>query len=63
MSADTLIAAKKELGKLQKVLGKELAKGKYKDTLVITGLKKSIKTKKIEIGEITKAMILQLSVE
>lgn len=63
MSADTLIAAKKELSKLQKVLGKELAKGKYKDTIVITDLKKSIKAKKIQIGEITKAMILQLSVE
>ncbi len=63
MSADTLIAAKKELSKLQKVLGKELAKGKYKDTIVITDLKKSIKAKKIQIGEITKGMILQLSVE
>ncbi len=62
MNADTLIAAKKELAKLQKALGKELAKGKYKDTVTITGLKKTIKAKKLQIGDITKNMILQLSV-
>ena len=63
MSADTLIAAKKELRKLQNGLGKELAKGKYKDTVEIQKLKKEIKAKKLQIGDITKAMILQLSVD
>lgn len=63
MNADTLIAAKKDLGKLQKALGKELAKGKYKDTVVITDLKKTIKAKKLQIGDITKSMIVQLSID
>jgi hypothetical protein len=63
MSADQLIAAKKDLRKLQKVLGRELAKGKYKDTIAIKALKQDIKAKKLQIGDITKAMIQQLSVE
>ena len=39
MDATTLISAKKELRKLQKTLGAELAKGKYKDTRKIIELK------------------------
>ncbi len=61
MNADTLIATKKELRKLQNRLGRELAMGKYKDTLKIQELKKEIKIKKVQIGDITKAMILQIS--
>ncbi len=61
MSADTLIANKNELRKLQKRLGRELAMGKYKDTVKIKELKKEIKVKKLQIGDITKAMILQIS--
>ena len=63
MDANTLIATKKELEKLQKKLGRELAKGKYKDTVAIKELKKEIKVKKLQIGDITKAMILQMSVD
>lgn len=63
MNADTLIAAKKALAKMQKNLGKELAKGKFKDGDMVTSLKKDIKAQKLKIGDITKAMILQLDVE
>lgn len=63
MNAETLIAAKSDLRKLQKRLGKEMARGKYKDSLVIADLKKDIKHQKLKIGNITKAMILQLNVE
>ncbi len=63
MSADNLIVAKKELRKLQKTLGRELAKGKYKDTIIIKELKRDIRLKKLQIGDITKEMIVQLSVE
>lgn len=63
MNADTLITAKRDLRKLQKRLGKELARGKYKEPLVIAELKKEIKSQKLKIGNITKAMILQLNVE
>ena len=63
MSADNLIIAKKELRKLQKTLGRELAKGKYKDTIIIKELKRDIRLKKLQIGDITKEMIVQLSVE
>ncbi len=63
MSAEQLIAAKKELRKLQNVMGKELAKGKYKDTVVIQDLKHNIRSKKLQIGDITKSMIAQLSIE
>ncbi len=63
MNAGTLITAKKDLRKLQKRLGRELARGKYKEPLVIADLKKEIKAKKLQIGNITKAMILQLNVE
>ena len=63
MTAVELIAAKKELRKLQKSLGKELAKGKFKDTLRIQELRREIKSKKISIGDITKNMLLQLNVE
>jgi len=61
LTAETLIAAKKELRKFQKQLGRELTKGKFKDTVVITDLKKDIKAKKVEIGNITKNMIMQIS--
>ena len=63
MSAQDLIVAKKELRKLQKNLGRELAKGKFKETIAISDFKHQIKAKKLQIGDITKAMILQLSVE
>ena len=63
MTAVELIAAKKELGKLQKSLGRELARGKFKDTMRIQALRKEIKVKKISIGDITKNMLLQLEVE
>ncbi|MCL1912822.1 MAG: hypothetical protein FWG10_02795 [Eubacteriaceae bacterium] len=63
MNASDLIVAKKELGKIQKALGKELAKGKYKDTVTIIELKKKIKAKKIAVGDITKSMLLQLDTE
>lgn len=46
MDATTLISAKKELRKLQKTLGAELAKGKYKDTRKIIELKNDIRAKK-----------------
>ncbi len=60
MNADILISEKKELRKLQKLLGIELAKGKYKDTQKILQYKSDIKNKKIKIGNITKDMISQL---
>ncbi len=63
MDANTLIATKKELLKLQKRLGREMAKGKYKDTMAIKSLKKDIRLKKLQIGDITRNMILQLSVD
>ncbi len=63
MSAEQLIIAKKELRKLQNAMGKELAKGKYKDTIAIQELKHNIKSKKLQIGDITKTMIAQLSIE
>lgn len=63
MSAETLIVAKKELRKLQNTLGKEMAMGKYKDTDKIKTLKSQIREKKLHIGDITKQMIMQLSVE
>ena len=63
MTAVELIAAKKELRKIQKSLGKELARGKFKDTMKIQQLRKEIKVKKISIGDITKNMLLQLEVE
>ncbi|MGI6348956.1 MAG: hypothetical protein GX245_00225 [Eubacteriaceae bacterium] len=59
MDATTLISAKKELRKLQKTLGAELAKGKYKDTRKIIELKNDIRAKKIKIGDITREMIAQ----
>ncbi len=58
MGAETLIAAKKELRKLQNSLGKELARGKYKDPVKINELKHQIRSKKLAIGEITRSMIL-----
>ncbi|MEL7570536.1 MAG: hypothetical protein AAGU14_08250 [Eubacteriaceae bacterium] len=60
MNADILISEKKELRKLQKLLGIELAKGKYKDTQKILDYKGDIKNKKLKIGNITKNMISQL---
>ncbi len=63
MSAESLIAAKKELRKLQNTLGKEMSMGKYKDTEKIKGLKREIKEKKLNIGDITKQMISQLSAD
>ena len=63
MNVETLIAKKKELAKLQKQLGRELAMGKYKDSGKIVDLKKEIKTKKLEIGDITKNMIMQITAE
>ena len=63
MSAESLIAAKKELRKLQNTLGKEMSMGKYKDTEKIKGLKHEIKEKKLNIGDITKQMISQLSAD
>ncbi|MDR2520025.1 MAG: hypothetical protein LBC69_03065 [Eubacteriaceae bacterium] len=63
MTANDLIAAKKELGKLQKQLGKELARGKYKDTLRIQQLRKEIKRKKLSIGELTMNLLLQQDVD
>ena len=60
MDANTLIYAKKELLKLQKRLGKEMAKGKYKDTSEIKKLKKDIRLKKLQIGDITRTMITQM---
>lgn len=61
MSAETLIAARKNLAKLQKKLGRELGKGKYKDTQAIKGLRKEIKAMKLEIGEITRKMIMGIA--
>lgn len=63
MSADKLIVAKKELRRLQKTLGRELTKGKYKDTVVIKELKREIRMKKLQIGDITKEMITQLAID
>jgi roadblock/LC7 domain-containing protein len=60
MNADILINEKKELRKLQKLLGTEMAKGKYKDTQKILQYKGDIKNKKLKIGNITKNMISQL---
>jgi len=59
MTSDDIIKAKKELGKLQKSLGKELARGKYKDTLKIQQLRKEIRTKKLAIGVITTSLLLE----
>jgi hypothetical protein len=61
MTADDLIRANKELRKLQKALGTELTRGKYKDTAKIMELKGEIKAKKLTIGTITKTMISQLT--
>lgn len=61
MSAETLIAARKDLAKLQKKLGRELGKGKYKDTMAIKELRKQIKAMKLEIGEITRKMIMGIA--
>lgn len=63
MNADTLIVRKKQLGKLQKQLGRELVMGKYRDSAKIIELKKEIKNKKLEIGDITKRMIMQIDAE
>ena len=57
MNAETLIAARNKLSKLQKRLGRELARGKYKDTVAIKQLRREIKTMKLEIGDITRKMI------
>ena len=59
MNAEALIIAKKELRKLQNGLGRELGRGKFKDTQVIKQFKQDIKAKKIYIGDITKNMISQ----
>lgn len=63
LNALELINAKKELERIQKQLNKELAKGKFKDTLKIQQLRKSIRDKKIGIGDITKSMLLTLDVD
>ena len=63
MNANTLIVAKNDLKKLQKNLGKELTRGKYWDSLAIAELRKEIKAMKLRIGDITKAMILQMGAE
>ncbi|HHT50588.1 MAG TPA: hypothetical protein GXZ78_03810 [Eubacteriaceae bacterium] len=57
MTVNELTASKKELSKLQKQLGTEMARGKYKDINKINTLKKEIKQKKLEIGNITRNMI------
>ena len=61
MNAQTLIEARKKLAKLQKKLGRELTKGKYKDTVAIRALRKEIRTMKLEIGEITRKMIMGIA--
>ncbi|MCL1802170.1 MAG: hypothetical protein FWG30_00800 [Eubacteriaceae bacterium] len=60
MTANDLIIAKKELGKLQKSLGRELAKGKYKDSSRIQQLRKDIRSKKLAIGEITMELLVEM---
>lgn len=60
---DKLTVSKKELSKLQKQLGSEMSKGKYKNTHKINSLKKEIKNKKLEIGNITKEMVSQIAVD
>ena len=61
MNAQTLIEARKKLAKLQKKLGCELTKGKYKDTVAIKALRKEIRTMKLEIGDITRKMIMGIA--
>ena len=61
MNANVLIKAKKELRKLQIQLGREMSKGKYKDTVAIKELKKKIKIEKLKIGKITKTLITQMT--
>lgn len=63
MTTNSLVSTKKELSKLQKRLNVEMNKGKYKDTKKIQSIKKEIKSKKLEIGNITKGMISQIVVE
>ena len=62
MNASVLIKEKNELRKLQKMLGREMTKGKYKDTVVIKDLKKKIKNEKIKVGTIAKTLITQMNV-
>ena len=63
MTANELTTAKKELMKLQKQLSNEMGKGKYRDAARINILKKEIKAKKLEIGNITRGMVSQIVVE
>jgi hypothetical protein len=63
MTVNELTTSKKELSKLQKQLGSEMSKGKYKDTNRINSLKKEIKNKKLEIGSITRDMVSQIIVD
>ncbi|MFZ7130923.1 MAG: hypothetical protein ACOWWR_01020 [Eubacteriales bacterium] len=60
MSSQMLIQSKKDLKLLQKKLGQELVKGKQKDLTKIRELRNSIKSKKLQIGSITKSLISQL---
>lgn len=63
MAINQLTDSKKELKKLQKKLSSEMGKGKYRDASKIGSLKKEIKNKKIEIGNITKNMISQIAMD